>query len=239
MKQIIFAILLTSFIEANSYMAQIEPYEKVVVLSEVNGLITNVVRQAEYNFQGKRKKIVQVENRVEKIELKGLKSGLKFAKQAYVLKEDNFARKNSVRQISQYEKNLEESSLYETQSQMAGLRKNIELLEYRVAKKMFFIDHKYIGKIYIRKGDYVDVGTKIMDVYDVSKEKIEFYVRAKEIEGIKSKSIFINDKKSNFKIEKVSKIRDTSNLSSFLVRIVKENLKPKKHFGTVVKVEFR
>lgn len=239
MKKIIFAILLTTFMEANSYMAQVEPYEKVLVLSEINGLVTKVNRDFEYNYSAKKRVIVKVEKRVEEIELKGLKSSLKFAKKAYALKEDNFSRKNKVRQISQYEKDLEKSSLYEIQSKMEELQKSIDLLEYKLGKKTFFLEQKYVGKIYVREGNYVDVGSKIMDVFDVSKEKIELYVRAKEIEGIQSKSIFINGKKSEYKIEKVSQVRDGVNLSSFLVRIVKKNFKPKRYFGTVVKVEFR
>ena len=225
--------------EASSYMGQIEPYEKVLVVSETNGLITKVNRRSEYAFQNKRKRVVQIEKRAEEIELKGLKSSLNFSKQAYALKADNFARKNNVRQISQYEKNLEESTLYEVQSQMAELRKSINLLKYRLGKKTFFIQRKYVAKIYVREGDYVDVGSKIMEVYDVSKEKIELYVRAKEIEGIKSKKIFINNEKSKYKIEKISQVRDAKNLSSFLVRLVKKNSKPNKYFGTVVKVEFK
>ena len=225
--------------EANSYMAQIEPYEKVMILSEINGLVNVVDRQAEYTFQDNTNSIVEVEKSVEEIELMGLVSVLEFAKKSYALQEDNFARKNSVRQISQYEKNIEESSLYQIQSKMAELEKNINLLDHRITKKTFWIDRKYVGKIYVREGDYVDVGSKIMEVYDVSKEKIEFYVRAKEIKGMKSKTIFINDKQSEYKIEKISQVRDATNLSSFLVRMVKNNSNPNRYFGKVVKVEFR
>jgi len=239
MKKIIFAILLTTFMEANSYMAQVEPYEKVLVLSEINGLVTKVNRDFEYNYSAKKRVIVKVEKRVEEIELKGLKSSLKFSKKAYALKEDNFQRKNNVRQISQYEKNLEESSLYEVESQMAEMKKSINLLKYRISKKIFQVNKKYIDKIYVREGDYVDVGSKIMDVYDVSKLKIELFVRAKEIEGLKSKKIFVDDKLSSFKIEKISQVQDGENLSSFLVRIVKKNTKPNRYFGSVVKVQFK
>jgi len=239
MKKIIFAILLTTFMEANSYMGQVEPYEKVRVLSEINGLVTKVNRDFEYNYSAKKRVIVKVEKRVEEIELKGLKSSLKFSKKAYALKEDNFQRKNNVRQISQYEKNLEESSLYEVESQMAEMKKSINLLKYRISKKIFQVNKKYIDKIYVREGDYVDVGSKIMDVYDVSKLKIELFVRAKEIEGLKSKKIFVDDKLSSFKIEKISQVQDGENLSSFLVRIVKKNTKPNRYFGSVVKVQFK
>jgi len=101
------------------------------------------------------------------------------------------------------------------------------------------VNKKYIDKIYVREGDYVDVGSKIMDVYDVSKLKIELFVRAKEIEGLKSKKIFVDDKLSSFKIEKISQVQDGENLSSFLVRIVKKNTKPNRYFGSVVKVQFK
>lgn len=57
--------------------------------------------------------------------------------------------------------------------------------------------------------------------YDISKSKIELFVRAKEIKDIEKKSIFIDGNASSFQIEKISRVRGSHNLSSFFLRLIK------------------
>ena len=239
MRKIILVLLSIGFLNANIYMAQIQPYEKTVIVSEVDGLIVKVNRQLEFKYTDESRNVVEVEKEQEDIELAGLKKSLHLVQKIYKLKFSNFQSKNRVKQISSYEKNLEQSSVLEIQNSIVALQKNIKLLEYQKKKKTFNIKNKYINNIFVREGDYVNIGTEIMEVYEVSKSKIELYVRAKEIKNLSEKTIFLDGKPSSFKIEKISKIRDSTNLSSFLVRLVKETSFLDKYFGDVVKIEFR
>jgi multidrug resistance efflux pump len=239
MKKIILIFIFSVALQANSYMAQILPYEKISVLSETSGLVTKVNKDLEYKYVQNKSIIVDIEKKKEKIELISLKMRLKFAQNSYDLKKENFLRKQKVRQINKYDKNIEKSILYEHQSQIQELKMHIKLLEYTINKKRFGAKNKYVGKIHVHNGDYVDIGSKIMDLYTISKSKIELYIREKEIKDLNSKKIYINDKVSNFKIEKISQIKDEYNLSSFFVRIVKENKNTNKYFGNIVKIEFK
>ena len=239
MKKIILVLLGATVLQAKVYMAQIQPYEKIEVVSETSGLIVNINRTQEFAYVSGSKSIVEVEKEREEIELSGLKKSLHLSQKIYKLKKSNFQSKNRVKQISRYEKNLEEGSVYEIQNSIVELQKNIKLLEYQKKKKSFFVKDKYINRIFVREGDYVDVGTKIMEVYDISKSKIELYIRASEIKNISEKTIMIDGKSSSFKIEKISMVRDSHNLSSFLVRLVKDAVSLEGYFGDVVKVEFK
>ncbi len=239
MRQVLFLLLSVCFLDASSYMGQIQPYEKIVVVSEVSGLVIKVDRDLEFAYVEDKKNIVKVEKKREKIELSGLKNTLHLMQKIYKLKKSNFQSKNRVKQISRYEKNLEQSSVFEIQSSIANLQKNIELLKYQKEKKIFSIKERYINNIFVREGDYVDIGTKILEVYQISKSKIELYVRATEIKNLREKTILIDGKPSPFKIEKISKVRDANKLSSFLVRLVKDTTEAKGYFGDVVKVEFK
>lgn len=239
MKKIIFLFLSIGFLNASSYMGQIQPYEKTEVVSEVNGIIVNVNRQLEFKYVSSGENIVEVEKEQEEIELSGLKKSLYLVQEIYKLKNSNFQSKNRVNQISRYEKNLEKSSVYEIQNSIAELQKNIKLIEYRKKKKTFSIHNKYINNIFVREGDYVDIGTKVMEVYEVSKLKIELYVRAKEIKNLSEKTIMIDGQPSSFKIDKISHVKDARNLSSFFVRLVKDSTSADTYLGDVVKVEFK
>ena len=61
------------------------------------------------------------------------------------------------------------------------------------------------------------------------------YVPIDEIDKIKNKYIYINGKKSEFKIYKIWNVPDTQYVTSYKVELVGNGLK----FGDIVKVEFK
>ena len=93
----------------------------------------------------------------------------------------------------------------------------------------------YLYEIFVEKGDYVNIGRDIALGYDLSKEKIDIFVPIDKIDTIKNKKIYINGKKSNFKISKIYKVTDTKYITSYKVELVGNGLK----FGDIVKVEFK
>ena len=81
----------------------------------------------------------------------------------------------------------------------------------------------------------------LFDYYDISKSRLDVYLPADEVESIEEKEIYINDTlTTDWKIEKISKVKDNRRISTYQVRLVKENREPKKiRFGEILKVEFR
>jgi len=70
--------------------------------------------------------------------------------------------------------------------------------------------------------------------YDISKQKLYIYVPIDKIDSIKNKKVYINKKRSNFKIYKIWKIPDDKYITSYKVELIGKGLK----FGDIVNVSF-
>ena len=98
---------------------------------------------------------------------------------------------------------------------------------------------KYIDEIFVSPNEYVTSGSKLYTLYDFSQSKLEIFVVAKEIETLKNKEIFVDGKKSDYKIQKIASVRDSVKVSTYKVILGKENKYKNIKFGKIVKVEFR
>jgi len=90
--------------------------------------------------------------------------------------------------------------------------------------------------LYVKKGDYVNPGTLLYTAYDLSSAKVEVFVPIKQADTLKNKTIYINDKKTNLKINKMHNVADTKHISSYKCEIILN--KPTK-FSEVLKVSFK
>ena len=70
---------------------------------------------------------------------------------------------------------------------------------------------------------------------DIDKVKIAVFVPIDKIDTIKSKKIYINDKVSNFKIDKIYKVADKKYVTSYKVEIIGKY----PNISDIVKVEFK
>jgi hypothetical protein len=87
----------------------------------------------------------------------------------------------------------------------------------------------------VNRGDYLNFGTPIATTMDISKQKIYIYVPIDKIETIKNRKIFINGKKSNFKIAYIQKVADKNFVTSYKVKLVGNYPK----ISDIVKIEFK
>jgi hypothetical protein len=88
----------------------------------------------------------------------------------------------------------------------------------------------------VKKGDYVNFGTLLMDVDDISKAKLTVYLSYEDMINLDKKSIYINDKKSDLKFHKVWRVADTTNISSYKAELY---IPAPKVFSRVVKIELK
>lgn len=94
----------------------------------------------------------------------------------------------------------------------------------------------YIYNINVKSGDYVTPGTLLYESKDLSQGKLTIFVPIADIESIKNKTIYLNDKKSNLKITKIYTVADSEHISSYKVEIYIPNVKK---FSRLVKIEFK
>lgn len=223
---------------ANYYMGKIEPYQKFEIESEVSGAIEFVDISKDFTYIDRKSLIVEIDKSTQEIELEGLKNSLSIQTELLKLKMENAKAKEQVSKLSQYEKNLEKLAVLEIENSIANIETQIASLENIISKKSIYIDKKYLSKIYVNEKEYINMGEKLFESFDFSKAKITLFVREEDIENLNSKRVYVDDKISKFRVEKVSKLKDESRVSLYRVRVVKD--KPDiESFSKIVKVEFK
>jgi len=242
MKKIIFLIATLLF----AYDAKVEPFDVYKIKSAVSGAVVRAYKNLEAkNISGT---IVKIDDKQNLIDLKNLRSQVKILNDEIINQQAIVKRKKNIyltykklKTKSKTEKDMKffdymnaKNQLLNLKSQLNSTLASIEKLKDTISKKNIKVKG-YVFKIYVNEGDYVAPGALIADVYDVSKQKLTIYVPIDEIEKIKNKDIYINGKKSEFKIYKIWNVPDTQYVTSYKVELVGNGLR----FGDIVKVEFK
>ena len=245
MKKIILLIVVTIFLFG--YKAKVEPFEVYNIKASVNGKVVIANKDLEAT-NVKDKLIVKIDDIDNKIDLENLQKQLELLKeqinnQEIVVKRKNdiYKRYEQLKTRSQTEKDLKFfdyisslNQLISLKSQYSNTLANIKKIEDIINKKSIKVNG-YVFKIYTKKDDYVNLGSLIANVYDVSKQKLTIYIPIEEIENIKNKKIYINGKKSNFTIYKIWDVTDDKFITSYKVELVGSDLK----FGEIVDIELK
>ena len=225
---------------AKEYMAQINPYEKIEIKSQTAGVVKYVNKESSSSYIKLNQVLIQINSKDEKIELEKEKNSLLIQNEIVKIKERNYQAKNKIKQISKYEKNNEKLSFLESKKELVITKLNIKRLENEINKKVFIVENKYIGTIFVNETEYVNIGDKLFDMYDISKLKITLYLTKKHIEELAEKSIFIDGIQSDFKVYKINKMKDEIKVSRYKVEFIKKNGNLNNYFfNKVVKVEIR
>ena len=110
-------------------------------------------------------------------------------------------------------------------------------LEDTIEKKSLVLSQKYLYKLMVREGDFVAPGTPLARVDDASRAKLVLFLEPEELSDIQQKTVYINDKKTDFKVNKMWRIADEKFISSYRAEIYIPA--PKDHFSELVKVELK
>ena len=105
-----------------------------------------------------------------------------------------------------------------------------------ISNKVLKQNNSYIYNIAVEIGDYVNPGTLLYTAMDLSKGKLVIYIPIDSANDIKSKTIYLDGKKSDLTISKLYTIADSKHISSFKCEIIINS--PKK-FSKLTKIEFK
>lgn len=239
-KILILTLLSFTAVFAKEYMAQIIPTEKIEIKSQVSGVVKNVKKDLESNFINMNTTLLKINSIDEKIELQKQRQSLSLQKEIVKIKEKNYKAKSRIKQLSLYDKNNEKLSFLESKKELVITQQNIKKLLNEISKKEFKIENKYINKIFVKKDEYVNIGDRLYDIYDVSYLKIILFLTKEEIEDSKKSDMFINGIKSDFKVHKIYKVKDEIKVSRYKVEFIKKNKNLENYFfNKIVKVEFQ
>jgi len=250
MKKTLLIFFLITNIYANEYFSKAEPIWRYKIKSDVRGKVifsdeTKEGKYADGNI------IIKIDDAIDLIDLETtkkeynyLKETIQISKEIYELDKKAYEK---IKNLSTYSRNQKDSkhikmlnskkTLLNQQTNLAKLNLKIETLKDKISKKNIKVKQKYyITTVYPKKGDYVTLGSPLLDIADLSAARLTIFVTADDLDKINNSDILINGKKQKYKIVKILKIADSKNLSGYKVEL---EIEPPKIFSKLVKVEIR
>jgi len=261
----IFLLLFTPlFIFAKVHYAKVEPYTSVTMKSAVSGLVTEVDLDAEGTMVAS-KRVVHIDDVLDKVNLEdskkskallvqmlalnkniatGLQGSLK-RQESYYKRLSKLSTASKTQKDNAYNAFISAKTQYlSTKEKIISLEKQIldmvykvAQLEDRVAKKSVILKNKYLYQLLVRVGDFVAPGSPLAKVQDASRAKLVLFLEPNEIENIAQKTVYLDDKKTTYKVDKVWKTADEKFISSYRAEIYLPA--PKGSFSKLMKVEIK
>jgi len=239
MKPILTLLILTLTLNATEYMGKIEPYEHYTISAQSSGRVTFIAKAREYSMIEKSLVVLRLDTQEEGIALSNLQHSIKLQKEVVGIKEKNYKNKLGIAQLSDYTKNQEKLLYLDAKQLLENLYRDRAMQKLAIQNKTFTISHLYLDGFHVALGEYVTVGTKLYELYDLSRLKLEIFLPKKELDGIWQKRIYLDGKMSDFRIEKIAKVNDTQHISMYRVILVQKNHTSGNYLGKVVKIAFK
>ncbi|RUM69647.1 MAG: hypothetical protein DSZ09_05395 [Sulfurovum sp.] len=263
-KKILPFLCIPLFVFAKVHYAKVEPYESVVLKAATSALVLKVDLDAEGRLIAS-KRVIHLDDTLDYINLKDTKKSIAFLKEMLRINKDiatslketvrrqkgRYERMSKISTASQTQKDNTYSAFtsaktqyLSTREKIISLEKQILDMEYKVAqlkdvieKKSIILKNKYLYKLLVKEGDFVAPGTPLANVKDASRAKLVLFLEPEELTNIAQKKVYIDDKETTYKIDKIWKIADEKYISSYRAEIYIPA--PKEVFSKLMKLEIR
>jgi multidrug resistance efflux pump len=246
------------------HYAKVEPYETVILKSAVSGQVLEADLDAEGTMvDGKR--VVHLDDILERVDLQNTKKSIALLEQMLRINEEiaaslsetvsrqqgYYRRISGLATASKTQKDNAYSAYASAKTQYLGIKEKIvslekqlldarykeAMLEDTIKKKSIVLHKKYLYRLMVRAGDFVAPGTPLARVDDASRAKLVLFLEPEELAGIKEKRIYLNDKKTDYHVDKVWRVADEKYISSYRAEIYIPA--PKRYFSELIKVEIK
>ena len=246
------------------HYAKVEPLETITLKAAVSAQVTLTKTSLE-GTKIHNSTIIKLDDKLDHIKIKSSKESLKLIQsmirtnqqilsslnESMSRQEAYYGRISNIGSASKTQKDNafyaytnSQTQYFSTKEKIDSLKKQKLDLKYEIArlqdsisKKSISIKNKFLDKLLVSAGDFVNMGTPLAKVQDLSSAKLVLFLEAKELEDIKSKTIYIDDEASDYKVTKVWQVADEKFISSYRTEIRIQN--PKKNFSKLLKVEFK
>ena len=263
MRILLYLILTTALLWGEVHYSKVEPYKLKNISSNVMGEVL-YVNEDLIGKKLSAKPFIKIDAEIDKAELVDVKTKLQYLQDTLTInktilknlvevlekKRINYKKTEALKIKSRIDKDREfydlivsENSYNATQKEVYSLKNSIADLELRRIQLQKSIRDKNIEQkdfvlysLAVKEGQVVNVATPLAKVADLSKGLLTIYVNADELPGITKKSVYINGKKTNYKVSRVLDIADAVNISKYKVQII---INPPKIFSKLVKVELK
>ena len=249
---------------AKIHYAKVEPFESITLKSAVSAQVTMAKIDLE-GRKISNSTLIKLDDKLDRIKIKSSKSSLQLINSMLKINQQILSSINESmqRQKSYYQRiesivsasktqkdnafynyNNSKTQYFSTKEKIDSLKKQRLDLQYEISrlkdslsKKTITIKNKFLNKILVHKGDYVNMGTPLAELKNLTSAKLVLFLEINELKDIKNKTIYIDDKKTKYKISKIWKVTDEKYISSYRTEIVIKN--PKESFSKLLKVEFK
>ena len=264
MNKIFLLLLAPLFVFAKVHYAKVEPYESVTMKSAVSGLVMEVDLDAEGTMVTS-KRVVRIDDMLDIVNLKDSKKSIELLTEMLNINKNIATGLNgSVKRQESYYRRLSKLSTasktqkdnaysaftssktqyLNTREKIISLQKQILDMQYKVAqledmisKKSIILENKYLYQLLVRVGDFVAPGSALVKVEDASRAKLVLFLEPDELEHIEQKIVYLNGKKTEYKVDKVWKVADEKFISSYRAEIYIPA--PEGSFSKLMKVEIK
>ncbi len=263
MKILTFLLLLFSFSFAKVYYSKVQPYEIRDISSNVSGLVL-FTDEDMIGKKLAEKSYIVIDDELDKKELTYVQEKLGFLKNMIKInedvlknlerslekKKDNYEKIIALKTKSVIEKDKEFYDLVNTQNQLLSTQKEVQNLKVQMAdlklKEAYLLrsinDKNLKAKdfvlysILVQPGKVVGISTPLAQIADTSKALLTIYLDEDDLLNAKEKTVYINGKRTDYKISRVLNIADSKNISKYKAQII---IKAPKIFSKLAKVELK
>ncbi len=264
MQKFLLLFLLSSLsLLAKEYYSKVEPYEILSISSNVSGQVTFADEREEGEVLGS-KAYIKIDDKLDRLELENIKKKIALLKNTLKLnekmqknyeeilskKQKNYDNIKKLKTKSVIEKDREFFDLVSTQNTLLSTAKEVdnlkvqindlnlrsEQLQKSVADKSLSAKGYVLYKLNVKEGQVVNPGMLLSQVADISKAKLTVYLNARDMRAAKSKVLYLNGEKTEYKISRLWEIADSVHLSSYKAEII---IKAPQYFSELMKVELK
>jgi len=263
LKIFILLFFIYTFLFARVYYSKVEPYEIRDITSNVLGKVL-FTDENDIGKILSSKAYIRIDDELSRDELKSVNNKLKLLKQTIdlnkkilvnlkdelVKKDENYKKIEFLKIKSKVDKDNKLYDLLSTKNLILNTKKEIDNLQlqswdlkFKKAQLQKDISDKSIRakgfilySISVKPGQVVTKLTPLAKVADISKAILTIYLDAKDVNGIKNRVIYIDGKKTAYRVSRILHIADSVNISRYMAQII---IRPPKLFSKLVKVELR
>lgn len=224
------ALLTAMPLLAGTYKAKVEPYDTATVSAEAAGRIT--VLDARDELKTLDKVVIEIDHALDKVMLKNDRAKLELLEEQVALKKAQYDSIKELKSQNRFTKDQYRTELLSLRMQSDDLRSVIAQREDTIAKKQVAVRGMYVKQLYVRRGEYVAPGTKLMALEDHRGGRIILYVDAADRARIGTGRISVEGE-TGWRVEKAATSTDETYVSYYRVDLVKRGEMP---YGRVVTV---
>jgi multidrug resistance efflux pump len=217
------------------YYAKIEPIATYNVKSAVSGKVIYTNKDLEATLV-KNSTIVKIDDIVNKTDYEQTKIKLANLNKIYKIEKNTLKSFQKVSSKSKFDKDNQQIKILNISSNISDLKTKLATLQNTIENKTLKETNKYISDILVEVGDYVNPGTPLYTAYNLTKAKLTFFIPIDLTKQIQNKVIYFDNKPTKYKITKLHKVANSTNISSYECEI---QIDRPEQFSKLIKVEFR